>query len=85
MFRRKTYEVVNLVDMRLTTVETSEVVQRHPEAIVPTLTAQQIEFRFKDGTELKLAAVQISVDPQALYHLLRQYYTGTGDAPPREA
>ena len=75
LFRRKTYEVANLVEMRLTTVETSEVVQRHPGAIVPPLTAQQIEFRFRDGTELQLAAPKISVDPEALYHLLRQYYT----------
>ena len=75
LFRRKTYEVANLADMRLTTVETSEVVQRHPGAIVPPLTAQQIEFRLKDGTELQLAAPKISVDPEALYHLLRQYYT----------
>ena len=66
------------MDMRLTTVETSEALQRHPGAIVPPLTAQQIEFRFKDGTELQLAAPKISVDPEALYHLLRQYYRGTG-------
>ncbi len=75
LFRRKTYAVANLVDMKLSTVETSEVVQRHPGAIVPPLTAEQIEFRFKDGAELQLAAPKISVDPEALYHLLRQYYT----------
>ena len=75
---RKVYEVANLVDMKLTTVGTSEGVQLHPGAIAPPLTAQQIEFRFRDGTELQLAAPKISVDPEALYHLLRQYYRGTG-------
>ena len=62
--------------MRLTTVQTSETVQRHPAAIVPTLTAQQIEFRFKDGDELKLPPYKISLDPEALYHVLRPYYGG---------
>ena len=76
LLRKKTYEVANLVDMRLTTVQTTAAVQRHPATIVPTLTAQQIEFRFKDGAELKLPPYKISLDPEALYQLLRQYYGG---------
>ena len=75
LLRRKVYEVANLVDMKHTTARTSEVVQYHPGGIAPPLTAQQIEFRFRDGRELTLSAFKISVDPEALYHLLRRHYS----------
>ena len=72
---RKVYEVANLVDMKLATARTSEIVQRQPGVIAPPLTAEQIEFRFRDGKELTLSAFRISVDPEALYHLLRRHYS----------
>ena len=78
LLSRKVHQVTNLVDMRLTTAQTSEVVQHQPGVITPPLTAQQIEFRFRHGGEFKLSAFKISVDPEALYHLLRRHYTPRG-------
>jgi len=72
---RKVYEVANLVDMKLATARSSEIVQHQPGVIAPPLTAEQIEFRFRDGKELTLSAFRISVDPEALYHLLRRHYS----------
>ena len=82
LFRRKTYEVANLVDMKLTTVRSSEAIQHYRRGVTPPLTSQQIEFRFSDGTELKLPAFKISIDPEALYHLLRQHYVGNVEHAP---
>ena len=82
---RKVYEVANLEDMKLTTARASEVVQHHPGVIAPPLTAQRIEFRFRDGRELTLSAFKISVDPEALYHLLRRHYTPSKASVPQQS
>lgn len=80
LFRRKTYQVADLADMKLTTVDTAEAARDLPGTVMPPLQVQQIEFRFKDGSELKISTQNISVAPEALYQLLRQYYIGCGDA-----
>jgi hypothetical protein len=73
---RTTYAVANLADMKFTTVRTPEAVQRYSEGVAPPLTVRQIEFRFKDGAKLKLPTHKISIDAEALYHLLHRYYIG---------
>ena len=72
--RRNDYEVSNVADIRMVTVNTAELMQRYRGGITPPLTAQQIEFHFKDGAKVKLPAKLIAVDFEALYDLLRSQY-----------
>ena len=44
------------------------------------LTDQQLEFHFRDGTTWKLFARRLTVDPEALYHLLRNNYLGDDES-----
>ncbi len=80
LFRRKVYEVRNLVDLRLSSASMPEVVLRQPGVIMAPLTDQQFEFHFRDGTTWKLFARRLTVDPEALYHLLRNNYLGDDES-----
>lgn len=72
--RRKEYEVSDIADIRMTTVNTAELMPRYRGGITPPLTVQQIEFRFKDGAKVNPPAKLVAVDFEALYELLRSQY-----------
>ena len=76
LFRRKVYEVRNLVDLKLSSASMPEVVPRRPGVIMAPLTNQQFEFHFRDGTTWELLARRMAVDPEAFYDLLHRSYIG---------
>jgi hypothetical protein len=79
LFLRKTYNVADLVEMKLATEYMDESPAATVEVTAP-IAVHLILFRFKDGRELKLRTQRISVDPEALYHLLAHYYPGVRKA-----
>ena len=76
LLRRKVYDFWDLADLKLSSATMPEAVLRTRGVMMAALTNQQLEFHFRDGTTWRLSARKMTVDPEALYHLLHRSYIG---------